>query len=178
MLMQQPLIPYPSIMTEVDSLHRHTRKRLIVLSLVIALFLDLIPFPQPLAGCLPAFTAMMTLYWSLHRPQNIGIGMAFVLGLLLDVGIGTPFGQHALGLMAAVYLIEQNRHQMLGYSYAYQALTIFGCLMLMTLILVVVHFFSTHQFSGWNLFVSPFISALLWPLLSKFMLYLAYSRRL
>ncbi|MCX8745977.1 MULTISPECIES: rod shape-determining protein MreD [Snodgrassella] len=165
-------------MTEVDSLHRHTRKRLIVLSLVAALFLDLIPIPQPLAGWLPACTAMMTLYWSLHRPQNVGIGMAFILGLIVDVGQGTPFGQHALALIAAVYVIEQNRHQMLGYSYGFQALTIFGSLMLMTLILVIVHFFSTHQFTGWNLFVSPFISALLWPLLSKFMLYLAYSRRL
>ncbi|WP_239323929.1 rod shape-determining protein MreD [Snodgrassella gandavensis] len=165
-------------MTEVDSLHRHTRKRLIVLSLVVALFLDLIPFPQPLAGWLPACTAMITLYWNLHRPKNIGIGMAFVLGLVMDVGLGTPFGQHALGLMAAVYLIEQNRHQILGYPYGYQALTIFGCLMLMTFLLVIVHFFSIHQFTGWNLFVSPFISALLWPLLSKFMLYLAYSRRL
>ncbi|PIT12192.1 rod shape-determining protein MreD [Snodgrassella alvi] len=165
-------------MNEVDSLHRHTRKRLIVLSLVVALFLDLIPFPQPLDGWLPACTAMMTLYWSMHRPKYIGIGMAFILGLIMDVGLGTPFGQHALGIMAAVYLVEQNRHQILGYSYGLQALTIFGCLMLMTLILVIVHFFSTHQFTGWNLFVSPFISALLWPLLSKFMLYLAYSRRL
>ncbi|PIT49725.1 rod shape-determining protein MreD [Snodgrassella alvi] len=165
-------------MNEVDSLHRHTRKRLIVLSLVTALFLDLIPFPQPLDGWLPACTAMMTLYWSMHRPKYIGIGMAFILGLIMDVGLGTPFGQHALGIMAAVYLVEQNRHQILGYSYGLQALTIFGCLMLMTLILVIVHFFSTHQFTGWNLFVSPFISALLWPLLSKFMLYLAYSRRL
>jgi rod shape-determining protein MreD len=165
-------------MNEVDSLHRHTRKRLIVLSLVVALFLDLIPFPQPLDGWLPACTAMMTLYWSMHRPKYIGIGMAFIFGLIMDVGLGTPFGQHALGIMAAVYLVEQNRHQILGYSYGLQALTIFGCLMLMTLILVIVHFFSTHQFTGWNLFVSPFISALLWPLLSKFMLYLAYSRRL
>ncbi|MCO6516274.1 MAG: rod shape-determining protein MreD [Snodgrassella sp.] len=176
--MQQLPTYHLPIMTEVDSLHRHTRKRLIILSLMAALFFDLIPFPQPLAGWLPASTAMMTLYWSLHRPQNIGIGMAFVLGLIMDVGLGTPFGQHALGIMAAVYLVEHNRHQMLGYSYGYQALTILGCLMLMTLVLVIVHFFATHQFTGWNLFVSPFISALLWPLLSKFMLYLAYSRRL
>lgn len=165
-------------MTELDSLHRRTKKRLIVLSLVIAVLLDLIPFPQPISSCLPACTATMTLYWCLHCPKYVGIGIAFILGLIVDVGASSPFGLHALGMMAAVYVIEQNRHQMIGYSYGFQSLLIFVSLLLMTVILIIVHFFSSHQFAGWNLFVSPIISALLWPVISKFMLYLAYSRRL
>jgi rod shape-determining protein MreD len=165
-------------MTELDSLHRRTKKRYIILSLVVALFLDIIPWPQPIAACFPEFVAIMVIYWSLFLPQYVGIGVAFILGLIVDVGTGSPFGQHALALMAAVYVIDQNRLQMLGYSYGYQSLLIFVSLLLMIVILVIVHFFSSHHFAGWSLFISPVISALLWPLISKFMLYLAYSRRL
>lgn len=165
-------------MTELDSLHRRTKKRFIILSLVIAVLLDIIPFPQSVAGCFPDFVAIMAIYWSLFRPQYVGIGVAFILGLIVDVGTGSPFGQHALALMAAVYVIDRNRLQILGYSYGYQSLMIFVSLLLMTMILIVVHFFASHQFAGWSLFIAPVISALLWPLISKLMLYLAYSRRL
>lgn len=178
MLKLQLLILLLIAMTEFDSLHRRTKKRFIILSLVIAVLLDLIPFPQPVAGWFPDCVAVMTIYWCLYRPKYVGIGVAFILGLIVDVGTGSPFGQHALALMAAVYVIDQNRLQMLGYSYGYQSLLIFVSLLLMTIILIIVHFFASHQFAGWNLFVSPFISALLWPLISKFMLYLVYSRRL
>lgn len=165
-------------MNDFDNIHRHTRKRYIALSLLLAVLLDLIPFPEPISSWLPSFTALLMLYWALYRPQNIGIGMAFVLGLVMDVGLGTPLGGHALAFIAAVYLVQQNQRQISLYPFSLQSLAMFGALLLIQLVLIMVHFFQTHQFAGWNLLAAPCTSALLWPLLNKLMLYLSQSHRI
>lgn len=165
-------------MAEIDNLHRHIRTRYLLLSLAAALLLDFIPFPPAIATWLPEWTALMTLYWALYRPQNIGIGAAFIIGLLFDIGTATPLGLHALGFMTAVYLIQQNHNQILIYSYGLQSLVILGALLLINLIAVIIHLFASHQFVGWPIFLPSFISALLWPLLNKLMLYFFQSRHL
>ncbi|WP_066569194.1 rod shape-determining protein MreD [Snodgrassella sp. CFCC 13594] len=165
-------------MTDFDNIHRHTRKRHIALSLLLALFIDLIPIPEPINSWLPECTALLMLYWALYRPQNIGIGVAFFLGILMDIGLGTPLGEHALAYTIAVYVILQNQRQVSLYPFGLQSLAILGTLLLIQCILIVVTFFQSHQFAGWSLLVAPFTSALLWPLLNKLMLYLSQSHRL
>ncbi|MDF7676015.1 rod shape-determining protein MreD [Neisseriaceae bacterium ESL0693] len=165
-------------MTEIDNLHRHIRKRFFIFSLAVALLLDFIPFSPMISHWLPNCTALFTLYWALHRPQNLGIGVAFVIGLILDVGTATPLGLHALAYIFAVYVIQQNRNQILAYSYGLQSLAVLGALILMDFIIIIIHFFASHQFVGWFIFLPSFISALLWPLLSKLMLYSSQFRHL
>ena len=164
-------------MTQFDNIYRHTRKRLIALSFAVCLLLDFMPLPLPFAYWLPEFTAVMLIFWLLHRPQNIGIGMAFVIGLLLDIGTASPLGQHALAFILAAYLVQNQQRQILLYSFGMQSLAVFGTLVLIQLSLVVVYFFYEHQFSGWGLFISPFIGALLWPLLNNLMLAFTNIRR-
>ena len=44
----------------------------------------------------PDFLALVLVFWSIHQPQRVGIGLAFVFGLLVDVHQGAMLGQHAL----------------------------------------------------------------------------------
>ena len=165
-------------MTEFDKLNRYIRKHFLIFSLAFALMLDFIPFPSPVNYWLPDCTALLILYWGLHKPQKFGIGIAFIIGLIFDVGTATPLGLHALSYIAAVYVIQQNRNQILAYSYGLQSLAVLGALLLMNLITILVHFFESHQFVGWFIFLPSFISALLWPLLSKLILYFTQLRHL
>ena len=109
-------------MTQFDNIYRHTRKRLIAASFAVSLLLDFMPLPLPFAYWLPEFTALMLIFWLLHRPQNIGISMAFVIGLLLDIGSGAP-----LGLLLSRLFIPQGGVSALYFLRNYAVLLVVCC---------------------------------------------------
>ena len=164
-------------MTQFDNIYRHTRKRLIAASFAVSLLLDFMPLPLPFAYWLPEFTALMLIFWLLHRPQNIGISMAFVIGLLLDIGSGAPLGLHALAFILAAYLVHRQQRQILLYAFGMQSLAVFGVLMLIQLTVMAVYFLNELHFGSWGMLISPFIGAFLWPLLNNLMLTLTSIRR-
>ena len=49
----------------------------------------------------PDFLALILLYWCIQEPRLIGVGIAWCVGLLMDVTDATVFGQHALGVCGA-----------------------------------------------------------------------------
>ena len=55
-------------------------------SFVLALLLGLLPQPDMLAGLKPYWLGLVLLYWALEAPERIGLGAAFVIGLLADLG--------------------------------------------------------------------------------------------
>ena len=73
-------------MNDFDNFHNRTPKRLIIISFALALLLDLMPFGTSAVFWLPEFTALVLLYWTINRPQSIGITAAFITGLLIDIG--------------------------------------------------------------------------------------------
>lgn len=156
-------------MIESENFYSRIPKHLIYISFVFAMLIDFIPLSSSLFYWLPEFTAMMLMYWLINRPQSVDIGTAFVLGLLADIGTAAPLGQHALAYMFSAYLIIRNRRQIVLYNYGMQAIIVFAALLCNEIILTLVRLRVTHHFSGWLVFLSPFIGALLWPLLNKVM---------
>ena len=49
----------------------------------------------------PDFLALVLLYWCIQEPRLIGVGIAWFVGLLMDVTDATVFGQHALAYARA-----------------------------------------------------------------------------
>ncbi len=58
----------------------------IVASLVFALGFNLIPLGRQAA--MPDLLALVLVFWNVHQPLRVGVGIAFVLGLLMDVHQG------------------------------------------------------------------------------------------
>ena len=154
---------------ESESFYSKTSKRFIYTSFVIAIALDFIPLPGQFFHWLPEFTAMMLMLWIINRPQHVGIGTAFVLGLLLDIGTAAPLGEHALAYIFAAYIIVQNRRQLVLYHYGIQSVMVFAALMCSEIILTLARLRFTQHFNGWTVFLAPVVGALLWPLLNKIM---------
>ena len=46
----------------------------------------------------------MVIYWCIVLPERVGVAIAWILGLLLDVYTGALLGQNALGLSVIAYL--------------------------------------------------------------------------
>ncbi|KLT72096.1 rod shape-determining protein MreD [Neisseria arctica] len=165
-------------MTNFDDFHNRVSKRLISASFAIVMLLDFMPFHADTFFWLPEFSAMMLLYWVINRPQSVGIGIAFIIGLLVDIGTAAPLGQHALSYMLITFLIQQQQRQIILYSSGFQALAVLVALLGNQIILMLVRLMYDHRYNDWLSFIAPFVGALLWPLLSKIMLTILNSRRL
>lgn len=84
----------------------------VVLSLVVALALTMMPLPYALDVARPDWIALIIIFWSLSVPRSYGVGIAWIVGLVLDVSQGTMLGQHALGLALIAYLTVRFHLQM------------------------------------------------------------------
>lgn len=74
------------------------------LSLGLALMLSILPLPYDLAVWNPDWVALVVILWVLHYPRRVGVGAAWIGGLLLDVMQGTVLGSQAMAMTLVGYL--------------------------------------------------------------------------
>ncbi len=142
-------------------------------SLFVALLLNIIPIGR--AAWTPDLLALAIVFWSVHQPTRIGIGVAFAFGLVMDVHQSAMLGQHALSYTTLGYFAIAIHRRLLWYPVASQALQVLPLFALSHVIELAIRMIGGGVFPGWNLLVSPVIETLLWPLAS--VLLLAPQRR-
>ena len=76
----------------------------IFLSFFIAYLLAIVPFPEWAMNYRPEWVPMVMIYWAIALPYRIGIGSAWVVGLVLDVLEGSTLGVNALALVVIAYV--------------------------------------------------------------------------
>ena len=69
----------------------------------------------------PDFLALVLLYWCIQAPRYVGVGTAWLMGLAMDVGDATLFGQHALAYALLAYAAEYFRRRVLRFPLWQQA---------------------------------------------------------
>jgi len=84
----------------------------IFLSFFVAYLLAIVPFPEWAMNYRPQWVAMVLIYWAMALPYRIGIGFAWVAGLLMDILEGSLLGLNALALAIIAY-ITLSLHQRL-----------------------------------------------------------------
>ena len=143
----------------------HVRSWFIVFSLAVALLLNLLPLQGVTLLLRPDFVALMVLYWSINQPQRVGMSVAFTMGLLMDVGDASIFGQHALAysVMAFIGLLLHRRLRI--FSLHKQAPQVGLLLLSAQLIMLLTGLLAGANFPGWDFFLASVSGALLWPLL-------------
>lgn len=144
----------------------------IVITLVVALLLSIMPLPLWAQWGRPEWVAMVLVYWVMALPERIGIGVAGITGLALDLVQGAPLGQNmfALGVLTYLVLILYQRLRM--YSALQQSGVLFVLLGLNQLL---CHWVQTLVGSPSPnlLFLLPaLVSALIWPWLLVFLRFL------
>ncbi|MEX0619235.1 MAG: rod shape-determining protein MreD [Pseudohongiellaceae bacterium] len=76
----------------------------ILLSFFFAYLLAIVPFPDWAMSYRPEWVAMVLIYWVMALPYRIGIGFAWVVGLLMDVLEGSVLGINAMTLAIIAYM--------------------------------------------------------------------------
>lgn len=140
----------------------------IAFSLVCAFFLNLLPWGGWVG--VPDFLAMVLVFWSIHQPRRVGIGVAFFMGLLMDVHDATLLGENALSYTLLSYFAIMIHRRVLWFPLGTQALHVLPLLLIMQAVQLVIRWMVSLQFPGWFYFSESLIAAALWPLLSWLLL--------
>jgi rod shape-determining protein MreD len=131
-------------------------------SLACALLANLFPWGRlPLV---PDMLALTLVFWNVHQPRRVGIGAAFVFGLLMDVHEGALFGEHALAYTLISYGAITLHRRILWFPVVAQAAYILPLLLIAQLASLAVRIWVGGQWPGWIYFAESGIGALIWPL--------------
>ena len=149
-----------------EEILRPAKPWFVLLSIVVGLLLNLVPVSGVVLAYRPDFLALVLLYWCIQEPRYVGVATAWIVGLLMDVGDATVFGQHALAYAVLAYGAEYFRRRVLRFPLWQQAVQVAALLVLCALIVLFVRFVGGAVLPRWTYFAPPLVGALLWPLIS------------
>lgn len=132
------------------------------LTLLLAAGFNLMPFGRNPA--LPDLLALVLVFWNVHQPRRVGVGAAFVFGLLMDVHEGALLGQHALAYTLLSYFAIAVHRRLRWFSLPAQALHVAPLFLSAHAVSLVVRLIAGDMFPGWSLALAPLLEALLWPI--------------
>jgi rod shape-determining protein MreD len=138
----------------------------VALTLFLAFAANLVPLAPAAQALKPDFLALLLLYWCIQTPRYVSVGTAWFLGLLMDVGDATLFGQHALAYAVLAYGAEYFRRRVLRFPLWQQAGHVALLLGLCAGIVLVIRVVGGAPLPDWTYIVPPLSGALLWPALS------------
>lgn len=140
---------------------RPVRPWFIALTLVLALLANMVPLGE-LRNLLPDWTALVLTFWGIREPQKVGMGAAFILGLMMDVVDGSLIGQHALAYVMLVYLANSLSRRILWFAPYKQALQVFPLLLMAQAVMLLLRLLLGARFPGLEYFAGSLIAVLLW----------------
>ena len=140
------------------------RGRFIIgLTFLVAFVLTIVPLPDWFKAFRPEWVALTLIYWCIAVPQRIGVGSAWLSGLLLDVLRGGMLGQHALALAVIAFLILKVHRQFRVFPLWQQALFICALIIIYQLLVMWLNSIVGIKGDGWRYWLPSLSSALLWP---------------
>ena len=145
----------------------------VALTLLLAFALNLLPFGR--VPGVPDLLAVVLVFWGVHQPRRVGVGVAFLFGLMMDVHEGARLGQHALSYTVLSYGAIAIHRRLLWFGLLEQALHVLPLFLAAKLVSMVARLAVGGMFPGWTLLLAPLFEALLWPLAT--LLLLAPQRR-
>lgn len=137
-------------------------------SLAMALLINLLPLGR-LPG-MPDMVALALVFWNVHQSRRLGVGAAFVFGVLMDVHQGALLGQHALAYTLLAYFAITMHRRLLWFGVWEQALHVAPLFVVAHVVVLITRLITGDVFPGWTLLLAPFFEALLWPVVSWFLL--------
>lgn len=138
----------------------------IILSFIVSLLLNLLPLQGDMLILRPDFVALVLLYWCTYQPQRIGMSIAFVMGLLMDVGNSGMLGQHALAYSVMIFIALLLRRRLHIFGLLKQAPQVGLMLLSAQFIMILTELLNRADFPGWYYFLASITGTLLWPLIS------------
>lgn len=137
---------------------------MIALSFIGALILTVFPLPDWLAPARPEWVSLVLIYWCMALPNRVGVGIAWGLGLTLDVLRVGLLGQNALILAIIAYITLKLYQQLRVFPLWQQGLSVFILVVLGQILTLWIKGISGLPIDFWIYWLPSFSSMLAWPL--------------
>jgi len=131
-------------------------------TLLVALAFKLVPLGRQPA--LPDLLALALVFWNVHQPRHVGVGLAFAFGLVIDVHDGALLGQHALAYTLLSFFAVTIHRRLLWFTVPSQAVQILPLFVAAHAVSLFVRMLAGGMFPGWWILLAPLFESLLWPL--------------
>ncbi len=141
----------------------------VVISIIVSLMLTMLPLPQSVDAFRPDWIALILIFWAISVPASYGVGVAWVVGIVLDVTQGTLLGQHALALVAVVYVTAKFHLLMRVFPLLQMTATVFALLSLYQFLLFWINGVAGVTAPASTYWGPVLTGAVLWPLLYTFL---------
>jgi len=138
------------------------------ISLLAALLLDMLPIGR--MPWMPDFLALVLVFWNVHQPLRIGIGLAFMFGLGVDVHQTALLGQHALSYTTLSFFATMIHRRLLWFPVPSQAVQVLPLFFAAHLVELSIRLINGDIFPGWSFLLAPVLEGLLWPVVSVILL--------
>jgi rod shape-determining protein MreD len=137
-------------------------------SLLIGLILHMLPLGR--VAWMPDVLAIILVFWSIHQPYRIGMGVAFFMGMLVDVQQSAMLGQHALAYTLLSFMALVIHRRIVWYNVFSQAIQILPLFAIAHAIELLARLIAGGVFPGYLIALAPVIEAALWPIVSVILL--------
>jgi rod shape-determining protein MreD len=143
--------------------------RFIAFTLVLALLVNML---MGLTGLrwLPDVLAIVVVFWNVHQPRRVGLLVAFLLGLALDVHESALLGQNALSYVVLSSMALAIQRRLLWFPLREQAVQIVPLFMVAAVVEWVTRLIVQDAWPHWSQLLAPMLQAALWPLLGALLL--------
>jgi rod shape-determining protein MreD len=142
----------------------HVPRVYIAASLAVALVLQLFELPYALAVLRPLWVPLILIYWAMAIPQPTGLLTAWLVGLLLDVLLGSVLGQHALGLTILVFIVLALRGWLALFPIWQEAALLTALWLLYAFLMFWIDGATGHRADPWLQWMPVLTTGLCWPL--------------
>ena len=137
-------------------------------SLAFALIFNLVPFGRMPA--MPDLLALVLVFWNVNQSRRVGVGLAFMFGVVMDVHDGAVLGQHALAYTLLSFFAITIHRRLLWFTVPSQAVQILPLFFAAHAVALLVRMVAGGMFPGWQMLLAPVFEALLWPIATGLLL--------
>ena len=130
---------------------------------LIAFLLTIMPLPEGLSNWRPQWVALTLIFWILTLPERVGVGVAWSIGVVLDVLTGTLLGEHALSFSLIAFAVLKLHKRLLLFPPHQQSFTVLLLLLLDRLLNLWVTGALGYPAPEMAYWIPPVVGALFWP---------------
>ena len=137
-------------------------------SLVAALMINMLPLGRQ--AWMPDVLAVTLVFWSVHQPLRIGVIVAFLFGLAVDVHQTSLLGQHALAYTTLTFFAITIHRRLLWFTVPSQAIQVLPLFAAAHAIELAIRMVAGGAWPGPLFLLAPVLEAALWPVASVLLL--------
>lgn len=139
------------------------RSYAIPLSIIAALVLQIMPMPPMADQFRPDWVLLVLCYWTLALPNRVNVGVGFLVGLVMDILLGTSLGIHSFAICVCLFVLAANYQRLRNYSVWQQSMIIGILAALYHLVVFWLQHLLTDIYFLFNYLWPMLTSMLIWP---------------